>query len=111
MNEKERNDLQLTISHTLQEMEAEAGDKFDISKVNLAELERRTGVPRKKLRLLKKNGFVVKPHGLTGTKKKKTVLSGYTESIDTLLRRGVACKTSGCSSQRKPRAQIHFRTR
>ena len=34
MNDKERNDLQLTISHALQEMEAEAGDKFDLSKVN-----------------------------------------------------------------------------
>ena len=75
MNDKERNDLQLTISHALQEMEAEAGDKFDLSKVNLEELRRRTGIPRKKLRLIKKNGFIVKPHGLSGTRKKDT---GYT---------------------------------
>ena len=90
MNDKERNDLQLTISHALQEKEAEAGDKFDLSKVNLEELRRRTGIPRKKLRLIKKNGFIVKPHGLSGTRKKDTVLSDYTETIDTLLRSGVS---------------------
>ena len=90
MNDKERNDLQLTISHALQEMEAEAGDKFDLSKVNLEELRRRTGISRKKLRLIKQNGFIVKPHGLSGARKKDTILSGYTETIDTLLRSGVS---------------------
>jgi len=54
MNDKERNDIQLSISHALQEMEAEASDKFDLSKVNLEELRRRTGIPRKRLRLIKK---------------------------------------------------------
>ena len=39
MTENERNDLQLNISHVLQEMKAEAGDCFDLRKVNLAELE------------------------------------------------------------------------
>ena len=89
MNEQERNDLQITISHVLQEMKAETGDKFDIKKVNLAEHERRTGISRKKLRKLKKNNFVVKPHGLLGKKKDHTVLSGFTDFIDALLKKGV----------------------
>ena len=72
MNENERNDLQTTITHALQGMKAEAGDSFDITKVNLAELERRTGISRKRLRKLKKDGFVVKPHGLSGRKKEKS---------------------------------------
>ena len=89
MNEQERNDLQITISHVLQEMKNEAGDLFDIDKVNLAEIQRRTGISRKKLRNLKKNGFIVKPHGLSGTRKEHTVLSGFTDIIDALLRKGV----------------------
>ena len=89
MNEQERNDLQLTISHALQEMKTEAGDSFDIEKVNLAELGRRTGLSRKKLRNLKENGFIVKPHALSGTKKDHTVLTGFTDIVDSLLRRGV----------------------
>lgn len=89
MNEQERNDLQLTISHAIQEMKNEAGDTFDIEKINLAELERRTGISRKRLRKLKKDGFVVKPHGNAGTKKANSVLTGFTDKIDDLLRKGV----------------------
>ena len=89
MNNKESNDLQATISQALQEMKKEAGDSFDLNKVNLAELQRKTGITRKRLRNLKKNGFVVKQHGLSGVKKEHTVLSGYTDIIDALLRKGV----------------------
>lgn len=89
MNEQERNDLQLTISQALLEMKTEAGECFDLEKVNLAELERRTGITRKRLRKIKEDGFVIKPHGLSGKKKEQTVLSGFTGIIDTLLRKGV----------------------
>lgn len=44
------------VSASLQEsvnLALEAGDKFSLSKVNLAELERRTGISRAKLRRLK----------------------------------------------------------
>ena len=82
MNQKERNDLQATITQALREMEVEAGENFDITKVNLAELQRRTGISRKKLRNLKKQGFIVKEHGLTGKKHEKTKLTGYTDTID-----------------------------
>ena len=75
-------------------MKAEAGAAFDLEKVNLAELERRTGITRKRLRNLKKNGFVVKPHGLSGKTKAVTVLTGFTGIIDTLLTRGV---TNSCT--------------
>lgn len=89
MNEQERNDLQLTISQALSEMKAEAGESFDLEKVNLAELERRTGITRKRLRKIKEDGFIIKPHGLSGKKKEHTVLSGYTGIIDNLLKKGV----------------------
>ena len=89
MDERERNDLQSTISQALQIIKEKAGDKFDIEKVNLAELQRLTGLSRKKLRNLKDNGFIVKPHGLTGRKKDVTVLSGFTGMVDALLMKGV----------------------
>ena len=89
MDEHERNDLQLTISQALQKMKEKAGDKFNIEKVNLAELQRLTGLSRKKLRNLKDNGFIVKPHGLAGRKKEDTVLSGFTGMVDALLMKGV----------------------
>ena len=88
MNQKERNDLQTTITQALQEMEVDAGGKFDISKVNLAELQRRTGISRKKLRNLKKQGFIVKAHALTGRKHEKTKLTGYTDIVDQQLQAG-----------------------
>ena len=67
------NDLTVIITHALDEMKRDLGDKFDLESVNLAELERRTGITRARLRRLKKNGFVDKPHGLTGRKADVTV--------------------------------------
>lgn len=89
MTDNERNDLQLIITHALQKMKVDAGDSFDLSKVNLAELERQTGISRKRLRNLKEHDFVVLPHGLSGRKKDKTVLSGFSGIIDALLEKGV----------------------
>ena len=80
---------QPSYSLTLQKMKEKAGDKFDINEVNLAELQRLTGISRKKLRKLETDGFIVKPHGLTGRKKEHTVLSGFTGMIDALLMKGV----------------------
>lgn len=87
--EEKNNDLTETIAQVLNEMKSELGDKFDLEKVNLAEVERRTGIPRGKLRRIKDNGFVDKPHGLTGRKAKVTVLTGYTGILDDLLRKGI----------------------
>lgn len=46
MNEGNRNDLQEILTQALNEMKEESGEKFNINKVNLAELERRTGISR-----------------------------------------------------------------
>lgn len=90
MNVNERNSLQENIAQAIEEMKEEAGRKNDpYFKVNLAELAHRTGISRKKLRNLKKNGFVVKPNGNAGRHKKNHVLSGFTNYIDNLLRRSM----------------------
>ncbi len=83
------NDLQTTISHALHEMEVEAGKNLDPAKVNLAELERRTGISRKRLRKLKKQEFIVMPHGSLGHKSKTTKISRFGETIDDYLRKGI----------------------
>lgn len=83
------NDSATILTQVLEEMKQEQGDSFSLEKINLAELSRRTGIPRKKLRRLKKNGFQEKPHGLTGKKAEVTVLTGFTGIIDDLLRKGV----------------------
>lgn len=87
------NDLQEIISHALVEMKKEQGENFDLSRINLAELERRTGITRAKLRRLKKSNFVVPPHGRTGLKAPATVLTGYTGVLDDLLKKGVSNST------------------
>jgi len=86
---KQNNDLTEIITETLNEMKRELGDQFDLDRINLAEFERRTGISRAKLRRIRENGFVVKPHALTGRKAETTVLTGFTGIIDTFLRKGV----------------------
>lgn len=88
--EEKHNDLTDILAQALEEMKREMGNSFDISKVNLAELGRRTGLSRAKLRRLQANGFVDKPHALRGWKAGTTLLTGYTAVIDDLLRKGVS---------------------
>ena len=52
-------DLLVIVTQALEAMKEEAGDAFGIEKVNLAELGRRTGLSRSKLRTLKKKGFKI----------------------------------------------------
>lgn len=87
--ENNNNDLQEILTQALNEIKSELGDKFDINKINLADLERRTGLSRGKLRGLKKNGYKVKPHGLKGRTSNNSVISGYTGIIDDLLKKGI----------------------
>ena len=70
-------------------MKEESGEKFNINKVNLAELERRTGISRRKLRRLKVNKFVVKPHGLSGRTSNNNVTEAFSGVLDDLLSKGV----------------------
>lgn len=83
------NDSASILTQVLEEMKMEQGENFSLDKINLAELERRTGISRGKLRGLQKNGFKEKPHGLLGRKASVTVLTGYTGLLDNLLRKGV----------------------
>lgn len=86
----DRNDgLQRIIDEALESMAAEAGGDFDPQTCNLAEFCRRSGISRQRARTIKANGFKVKPHGRIGLKVVNTVLSGYTGTVDDLLRRGV----------------------
>ena len=89
MKETSSNGLAPIIAQAIEEMKAEQGKNFSLEKINLAELERRTGITRAKLRRLKKNGFVDKPHALNGRRRSDTLLSGYTGIIDALLRQGI----------------------
>ena len=89
MKEIKSNGLGNIISQAIEEMKSEQGDHFSLEKNNLAELERRTGISRAKMRRFKKNGFVFKPHGLEGRKAPRTILTGYTAILDDLLRNGI----------------------
>ena len=60
-----------------------------MDRINLAELERRSGVSRWKLRRLKRNGFQDLPCSSKGRKHAATKLSGYTGIIGSLLRQGI----------------------
>ena len=77
------------VAKVIEEMRAEQGDQFNLDKINLAELERRTGISRARLRRLKENGFVDVPHASKGRKAMSTLLSGYTGILDGLLKNGV----------------------
>lgn len=64
------------IAQAIAEMEETHGEFKSINEINLAELSRRTGLSRAKLRRLKANGFCEVPHGLTG-KQRPQILDGY----------------------------------
>lgn len=81
------------ITQALEEMKAEAGDEYDLEKVNLAELERRTGVSRQRLRRLKLNRFEFLPHGNTGKVSPRRGLDGFTGILDALLKDGITNST------------------
>lgn len=90
MNKTSSNDSVSTIvAQAIDEMKSRMGNQFSLENINLAELERMTGISRQRLRTLKKKGFVNLPHGRTGLKKPSSVLSGYTAVIDKLLQSGI----------------------
>lgn len=70
-------------------MKEEQGDSFSLDTINLAELGRRTGITRARLRKLKKDGFEIRPHGNKGRRADFTILSGFTSVMDNLLKLGV----------------------
>ena len=90
MNDYIGNDLCTEIiAQYINEVKEARGDDFCEDDINLAEIGRRTGISRGRLRRLKKNGFVLVPHGRTGKKSTHTVLSGYTSVLNNLLSLGI----------------------
>ena len=89
MKELYSNGFASSIAQAIEEMKAEQGDGFSLDRINLAELERRSGVSRGKLRRLKRNGFQDLPRSSKGRKHAATKLSGYTGIIGSLLRQGI----------------------
>ena len=90
MNNQSGNDLRIEIiTQAIDAMKVAQGDSFSLENINLAELERRTGITRAQLRKLKKDNFQPKPHGNKGRKAENTILSGFTSVIDNMLMAGV----------------------
>ena len=57
MKELYSNGFASSIAQAIEEMKAEQGDGFSLDRINLAELERRSGVSRGKLRRLSETDF------------------------------------------------------
>ena len=89
MHDTSSNDLVQIVTQAIEEIKSEQGSVFSMEKNNLAELERRTGISRARLRRLKSNGFKDKPHGLTGRSNRPSVLTGYESVLDDYLRKGI----------------------
>lgn len=91
MNNQISNDLSMSIiAQAIEEMKTQQGEHFSLENINLAELQRRTGISRQRLRTLKRKGFKDLPHGRTGQCAKSSVLDGYTAYLDSLLMQGVS---------------------
>lgn len=90
MNERISSDSSLDIiARVIDELKTARGSNFTLDDVNLAELERLTGMSRQRLRTLKAHGFKEVPHGNAGTSKKQSILSGFTDTLDSLLSNGI----------------------
>ena len=86
MNKNNGNGLYIEIiAQAIEEMKEVQGESFSLENVNLAELERRTGITRSRLRRMKANGFKSVPHGLTGKKADATVLNGYSSREEVIV--------------------------
>ena len=77
------------VAKAIEEIMAEQGDAFSLEKINLAELERRTGITRAKLRRMKEHDFEEVQHASKGRRAASTLLDGYSVILDGLLKNGV----------------------
>jgi len=94
MNEINSNDSAIDIiAQAIDEMKKIHGSSFTIEKINLAELERLTGISRQRLRTFQAHGFKEVPHGLTGNTTTSSVMDGYTGIVDNLLKMGMTNST------------------
>lgn len=91
MNAYNSNDSAMDIiAQYLAELKSDQGKGYAPSKVNLAELERLTGLSRQRLRTLQKHSFKEVPHGNTGKRSSCSVLDGYTDQLNDLLKKGIS---------------------
>lgn len=77
------------VAEAIEQMMTEQGELFSLERINLADLARRTGITRARLRRMKEHGFESTEHASKGKKAPSTLLSGYTGILDGLLRSGV----------------------
>lgn len=89
MKDLSNNSCITIIAQAISEMEAEQGKSLSADEINLAELQRRTGITRCRHRRLQSNNFKPMPHGRTGQHAETTVLSGFTGVLDKLLKQNV----------------------
>ena len=89
-NQFSNDSCMLIIAQAIEEMKSIEGKHFSLETLNLAELSRKTGISRQRLRTMKKNGFKNLPHGRTGQKPAGSVLDGYTGYLDNLLKQGIS---------------------
>jgi len=89
------------VAKAIEQMMVEQGEKFSLEKINLADLGRRTGISRAKLRRMKEHDFEDVQHALKGRKATTTLLSGYTGILDGLLKGGVVNSVVCLSKLRK----------
>lgn len=87
MKKDQCNGLPNILTQAIEEMKAVQGTDFSLELVNLAELERKTGISRAKLRKWKDNGFQLCPYDSSSRKPHR--LDGFTAILDNLLRAGV----------------------
>ena len=78
-----------SLAQAIEDLKSLQGSDFSIDKINLAELERRTGISRQRLRTLKSNGFKPSSGSRTGRMNQKSVIDGYSAIIDNLLMQGI----------------------
>lgn len=81
MKETSGNGYVPIIAQVIEELKAAQGDSFPLEQINLAELERRTGISRGKLRRLKNNGFRDNRRSDEVRKHKITKLTGNKQRI------------------------------
>lgn len=89
MEQSYENGSLCSIAQAIEEIKAAHGGSIPQGGLNLAELGRRTGISRGKLRQLKANGFQ-ECSNHQGSGRKPTKLTGFTGIIDTLLQGGVS---------------------
>lgn len=89
MNEQIDNGNELSLSQALEQIKSRNANVFSEEKVNLAELQRLTGISRSKLRRLKKNNFVEKPNGNKGKSASENILSGYESVLNNFLKTNI----------------------